>query len=162
LALGASADDARGGVRGFDGLPHRLKPIGTVRGVLCVDDSKSTTPEATAGALAAFDAPVLLLAGGYDKHLDPAPLVAAAAARAKLVACYGATGPALAQALRAAGAREVVSVPTLAAAAAAAFSRAAAGDVVLLSPGHASWDQFRNYEERADAFARACGLADGA
>jgi UDP-N-acetylmuramoylalanine--D-glutamate ligase len=158
LALGATPAAVQEGARAFDGLPHRLKPIGTVRGVLCVDDSKSTTPEAAAGALAAFERPVLLLAGGYDKHADPAPMVAAAAARAKAVLCYGATGAALAAALRTAGARDVVLATTLAEAVEAAWMLAAEGDVLLLSPGHASWDQFRNYEERASEFARAVGL----
>jgi UDP-N-acetylmuramoylalanine--D-glutamate ligase len=159
LALGAPASAVQAGTRAFDGLPHRLKPIGTVRGVLCVDDSKSTTPEATVSALAAFERPVLLLAGGYDKHLDPAPMVAAATSKAKAVLCYGATGPALADAMRAAGAANVVLATTLAEAVEAAWRHASEGDVLLLSPGHASWDQFRNYEERASAFARAVGLA---
>lgn len=158
LEMGASPPSVRAAVRGFDGLPHRLKPIGTVKGVLCVDDSKSTTPEATVSALAAFDAPVLLLAGGYDKRLDPAPMVAAAAARAKAVHCFGATGPALADAMRAAGVARVTLSWTLDEAVALALTGAREGDVLLLSPGHASWDQFRNYEYRAAAFARALGL----
>ncbi len=158
LELGAKPASVRDAVRAFDGLPHRLKPIGSVRGVLCVDDSKSTTPEATVSALAAFDRPVVLLAGGYDKHLDPAPMVAAAAARAKSVVCYGATGASLADAMRAGGAADVALTTTLAEAVAAAFERAREGDVLLLSPGHASWDQFRNYEHRAQEFARAAGL----
>jgi UDP-N-acetylmuramoylalanine--D-glutamate ligase len=123
-----------------------------------VDDSKSTTPEAAVSALAAFREPVLLLAGGYDKGLDPAPLVAAATARAKAVLCYGATGPRLADALRSAGARNVVLSETLAQAMDAAFGLASEGDVLLLSPGHASWDQFRNYEDRAAAFAACLGM----
>jgi UDP-N-acetylmuramoylalanine--D-glutamate ligase len=159
MTLGAPASAVLEGVRGFDGLPHRLKPIGTTRGVLCVDDSKSTTPEATVSALAAFEAPVLLLAGGYDKGLDPAPMVEAAAAKAKAVLCFGATGAALADAMRAAGARNVVLSTTLAEAVESAWRLASEGDVLLLSPGHASWDQFRNYEDRAAAFARAVGLS---
>jgi UDP-N-acetylmuramoylalanine--D-glutamate ligase len=161
FAMGAGLDDVRAGVAGFEGLPHRLKPIGTVRGVLCVDDSKSTTPEATAGALAAFDRPVILLAGGYDKGLDPAPLVAAAAARSKAIVCYGATGPRLVEDLRAAGASRVASAATLHEAVDAAFGLADEGDVLLLSPGHASWDQFRNYEDRAAHFAEATARVAG-
>ena len=156
-ALAVAADPAaiRDAVRGFDGLAHRLKPIGRVRGVLCVDDSKSTTPEAAATALAAFDAPVLLLAGGYDKGLDPEPMIAAAAGRAKAVLCYGATGAALAPRFEAAGIPDVLRIGTLAEAVDQAFVLAREGDVLLLSPGHASWDQFTNYEARARAFAEA-------
>jgi UDP-N-acetylmuramoylalanine--D-glutamate ligase len=120
-----------------------------------VDDSKSTTPESAAGALRAFDAPVLLLAGGYDKHADPAPMVAAAAGRAKAVVCYGATGPSLAERFEEAGVPDVGLVGTLAEAVDHAFVLAREGDVLLLSPGHASWDQFTNYEARARAFAEA-------
>jgi UDP-N-acetylmuramoylalanine--D-glutamate ligase len=154
-AGGASAAAAvHEGVRAFDGLDHRLKPIGRFRGVLCVDDSKSTTPESAAAALRAFDAPVLLLAGGYDKHADPAPMIAAAG-RAKAVVCYGATGPALAPRFEEAGVPDVALVGTLAEAVDRAFVLASEGDVLLLSPGHASWDQFTNYEARAKCFAEA-------
>ena len=159
FVLGASAASVREGVRGFPGLPHRLKPIGTRNGVLCVDDSKSTTPEATVSALAAFERPVLLLAGGYDKGLDPAPMVTAAAAKAKAVFCYGATGARLCEAMKAAGAPRVALCETLAESVEAALRLAGEGDVLLLSPGHASWDQFKNYEYRAAEFARAVGLA---
>lgn len=155
LVLGADVAAIREAVRGFEGLKHRLKPIGRVRGVLCVDDSKSTTPDSAAAALRAFDAPVLLLAGGYDKGSDPAPMVAAAAERAKAVLCYGATGAALAELFEAAGVPDVYRHETLAEAIDQAFVVAREGDVLLLSPGHASWDQFTNYEARAKAFAEA-------
>jgi UDP-N-acetylmuramoylalanine--D-glutamate ligase len=158
MVLGASASAVKDGVRAFDGLPHRLKPICTTRGVLGVDDSKSTTPDSTVSALAAFERPVLVLVGGYDKHIDPTPLVTAAASKAKASLCYGATGPALANALRAAGARNVVLSKTLEEAVEAAWRLASEGDVLLLSPGYASWDQFKNYEYRAAAFARAVGF----
>ena len=154
LVRGVSPEPIREAVRSFRGLPHRLSPVGTFGGVLAVDDSKSTTPEAAALALRSFDAPVRLLAGGYDKGVDPAPLVAAAPGRATEIVCFGGTREALAAALRR-GAPDVplTIVETLAEAVRAAFGRAAAGDVVLLSPGHASWDQFQNYEERGRVFA---------
>jgi len=155
IEAGAAAEAVREGVRSFEGLKHRLKPTGTVRGVLCVDDSKSTTPEAAALALAAFDRPILLLAGGYDKGLDPRPMVEAAVGRARAVLCYGKTGPALADAFRDAGIDDVVLAESLVEAVDRAFVLAAPGDVLLLSPGHASWDQFANYEARAAAFAEA-------
>ena len=155
MEVGASPAAVRDAVRGFEGLEHRLKPIGRVRGVLCVDDSKATTPEAAASAIRAFSSPVLLLAGGFDKGADPAPMVEAAAGRVKAVFCFGATGPALAAAFEAAGVPDVVRADTLGEAVDRAFVLAAEGDVLLLSPGHASWDQFTNYEARARAFAEA-------
>ncbi len=151
--IGTPARAIRDGVLQFDGLPHRLRPIGTYAGALCVDDSKSTTPTATAMALGAFDRPVWLLAGGYDKGLDPAPLVSAAAA-ARGVACFGATREALAEALRAAGVNTIVH-ETLDECIASLARDVDPEDVVLLSPGHASWDQFRNYEARGVAFEQS-------
>ncbi len=154
LLRGASDAAIVAAVRAFSGLPHRLAPIGTFGGILCVDDSKSTTPTAAALALAAFDAPVRLLAGGYDKGLDPDPIVRAAARYAAEVVCFGATREALAAALRqGAPSLRISIVEGLAAAAKGAFARSAPGDVLLLSPGHASWDQFENYEERGRVFA---------
>ncbi len=162
-ACGASVDAIRTAVRSFAGLPHRLRPIGSVRGVRCVDDSKSTTPSATAMALAAFEGRVWLLAGGYDKGLDPAPLVEAAVEHAAGVVCFGATREALAAALSRGGADLLVEiVQTLGEAVEHAFRRAEDGDVVLLSPGHASWDQFENYEERGRVFVQAVRAVDSA
>ena len=82
-------------------------------------------------------------------------MVEAAVGRARAVICYGATGPALAGAFRDAGIDDVVLAETLVEAVDRAFVLAAPGDVLLLSPGHASWDQFTNYEARAAAFAEA-------
>ncbi len=149
-------DAIREATRGFGGLPHRLKAIATVRGVLCVDDSKSTTPDAAITALRSFDRPVLLLAGGYDKGIDPAPMIDAAKGRVRAVLCYGAMGPRLHRLCETAGVPSVLCAD-LDGAVAAGFERAREGDVLLLSPGHASWDQFKNYEERAAQFARLIG-----
>jgi UDP-N-acetylmuramoylalanine--D-glutamate ligase len=138
----------------FAGLPHRLEYVGQVRGAACYNDSKSTTPESCLLAVRAFEgAPGLgrvhLIAGGYDKKSD---LSAVGALSPSLAGLYtiGTTGPAIARAARDAGGtpREC---ETLAGALAQVASCAAAGDVVLLSPACASWDQFTNYEARGDA-----------
>jgi UDP-N-acetylmuramoylalanine--D-glutamate ligase len=156
LVRGVSTAAIRTAVGAFTGLPHRLCPVGTFGGVLCVDDSKSTTPAAAALALEAFDAPVRLLAGGYDKGLDPASIVHAAREYAAEVVCFGGTREALAAALRAgAPSLSVVVTEQLTDAVRGALARSAPGDVLLLSPGHASWDQFQNYEERGRVFATA-------
>jgi len=154
LLRGATDAEITAAVREFEGLPHRLCPIGTFGGVLCIDDSKSTTPMASALALEAFDAPVRLLAGGYDKGLSPDPIVRAAARHAAEVVCYGTTREALAGALReGAPGLEIAVTEHLRDAVRGAIERCAPGDVLLLSPGHASWDQFQNYEERGRVFA---------
>lgn len=137
----------------FAGLPHRLCLIGERDGVRYFDDSKSTTPESTLLALGAFGAEVArvhLIAGGYDKGMDLTPIAQRAGSLAGLY-CIGATGPGLAS--LAAGAEAVFACGTLEKAVEHARRRAKPGEVVLLSPGCASWDQFVNYEARGKAFA---------
>ncbi len=146
-------------VSDFPGLKHRLCLIGEVGRIRFYDDSKSTTPEATLLALDAFTEGgeahrVHLIAGGYDKGSDLTPIAKRAGSIAGLY-CIGATGPALAG--LAAGAEAVFDCRTLEEAVRRARSRAKPGDVVLLSPGCASWDQFVNYEKRGELFAELVG-----
>lgn len=147
-----SREQAHAAAKTFTGLPHRLELAQTSNGVRWFNDSKSTTPEAALLAVRAFDpAPgamrVHLIAGGYDKGSDLAPIGALAASIAGLYT-IGATGPAIA----AGAAGKAIECDTLERAVAAAASRVKPGDVVVLSPGCASWDQFTNYEERGARF----------
>ena len=135
-------------------LPHRLQTVGMLEGVLFVDDSKATTPEAAAVAMAAFTEPVVLIAGGYDKHSDPQAMVKTICRRAKAAVLIGATAGALQQAIGTDG-PVVERAESMEDAVARAAALAEAGDVVLLAPGYASWDMFENYEQRGDAFRRA-------
>ncbi len=142
-------------LRSFASLPHRLEVVPSGRAARFINDSKSTTPEATALAVNAMledgaTGRVLLIVGGYDKGLDPAPLLEAAA-RCAHVACVGATGPLLADRLGSAGVA-AASHQSLKDAFAALAHTAEPGDVILFSPGHASWDQFPNFEARGEAF----------
>ena len=151
--MGIPADDAIAILGRFEALPHRLQRIAERAGVIYYDDSKSTTPEAAMTALGAIETPVLIILGGHDKGSDLRPLAASVARRAKFAACIGATGQTLAKAIAAAGGR-VEHCGELAAAVAACKKRARAGDVVLLSPGCASWDQFVDYRARGEMFAQ--------
>jgi UDP-N-acetylmuramoylalanine--D-glutamate ligase len=155
LAMGNKTDEAiTGALAACPGLPHRLQFVGERQGVRCYNDSKSTTPAAAMLAIDAF-APgsVHIILGGYDKQADMAELAGHAAQRCAGVYAIGATGPAIAEAVTHAGgtAREC---STLDCAVASALETAQAGEVVLLSPACASWDQFENYEQRGDHFAR--------
>lgn len=149
LALGVEPEVVREAVRKFRGLPHRLEFVREVRGVRYYDDSKATTPEATVAALRTFEENVVLIAGGYDKGLPLGKLADEVSSRAKLVLLLGETGLKLAELVR--GPRvEICS--SLEEALKEASSSAVPGDVVLLSPAAASYDTFRNYEERGDKF----------
>jgi len=151
-AAGIGDDAIAGALRSFPGVPHRLEPVGEVGGVRFVNDSKATNTAAARRALTAFDAPLHLILGGSEKG-ELFSGLAGAVAEADVAAVYliGETAPALADALGAAG------VPyrhcgTLGAAVSEADRAARPGEVVLLSPACASFDQFANFEERGEAF----------
>jgi UDP-N-acetylmuramoylalanine--D-glutamate ligase len=130
---------------------HRLARVATVDGVTYWNDSKATNFHAVEAALGGFAAPVLLIAGGKSKGGDLGRFVRRIAPRVRRVFLIGETAPALAAHCAAAGVphRRCAS---LADAVRAAAAEAAAGEQVLLSPGFASFDQFRNYEDRGDRF----------
>ena len=146
-------DDAIGeALRTFAGVPHRIELVRELRGVRYVNDSKATNVAAALRALASFpDAPVHVILGGRGKHEAYEPL--AAAFKPGDVA-YLIGESADADRARPGRRRRSGRVPpgTLESAVAAAASAASAGDVVLLSPACASFDQFRDFEARGDAF----------
>ncbi len=153
--MGVTWDDAQGAVRAFPGLPHRLQLVHERDGVRYFNDSIATIPEAAIKGLDSFPrGKVIQIVGGYDKHLNMSALTTALADRAKAVMTVGALGPELAKQARAAGAADVHECGDLATALADARKLAATGDVVLLSTGCASYDQFTNFEQRGDEFAR--------
>jgi UDP-N-acetylmuramoylalanine--D-glutamate ligase len=151
LAAGATPEGCRAAIRAFRPLRHRLEVLPTGGTVEFVDDSIATTPDAVAAAVASFSRPVILLTGGRDKGLDWAPLVRAAD-RAKAVITYGETGPALHSRIPASQLR-----PTFDAAVRHALEVAQPGDIVLLSPGFSSYDEFPGFDVRGDRFRELVG-----
>lgn len=152
-AIGIDRAEAATALSSFAGLPHRLELVHQSGGVRFYDDSKSTTPRAAVLAVEAFDDParVHLIAGGYDKKID---LTAIAELGSKLAGLYtiGTVGESLAHAAGVHGSKYVLHAETLDVAVPAACERLKPGDVLLLSPGCASWDQFDNYEQRGKVF----------
>jgi UDP-N-acetylmuramoylalanine--D-glutamate ligase len=153
VALGSDPQRAAGALAGFERPPHRCEVVSRAEGVTWVNDSKATNVGAAVRALDHFAAPVIWIAGGRDKGLDFAPLAAVAKGRARVALLLGEAAPALGRALHGRVACEQVS--DLEAAVARARQLAQPGDVVLLSPACASFDQFASFEERGERFRAA-------
>ncbi len=154
LAFGAPATHFAAAIRSFAGLPHRLEYVAECDGVTYYNDSLATTVDATCAAICAFDAPLLLIAGGAAKGANFSALgTAVAAAEVRAVLLIGQEAPRIAAAVQQAGAA-VQCCRDLAQALATARDLAQVGDVVLLSPACASFDQFASYAERGDLFKR--------
>ncbi|HUL97406.1 MAG TPA: UDP-N-acetylmuramoyl-L-alanine--D-glutamate ligase [Usitatibacter sp.] len=143
----------------FAGLPHRVQEVARVGSITFYDDSKGTNVGATVAALQGFDRPVVLIAGGEGKGQDFAPLVPAVARHARAVVLIGRDAPLIEKALGPAQV-PVERAATMEAAVKAALAAAKQGDVVLLSPACASFDMFRNYGHRGEAFAAAARALD--
>ncbi len=175
LALGVPVDAVREGLVSFPALEHRIEPAGEVGGVACYNDSKATNVDAVLKALTAFAPrkPIILL-GGRDKGTDLVPLVDACDAHAQAVVLYGESRVRFQEAFcdaprRAFLRQEGIAVPvhladTMEEALDTALAQAAAGDIVLLSPACASFDEFSCFEERGERFkalvaARAAAAA---
>ena len=156
-AVGVPREARDRALRGFTPPPHRLQTVAVRDGVAFVDDSKATNPEAAIKALTAYDDGVRLILGGSLKGSSFAEL-ATAVANGPVVSVdvYGEAGSQIASALSAARVPHRVH-PHLAEAVSAAAAGAQSGDVVLLSPACASFDEFRDYAERGEVFARLAG-----
>lgn len=156
LACGATPDGVRAGLVSFRPLAHRVEPVATVDGVRYVNDSKATNTDAVEKALATFSGKrVVLLLGGADKGTPLDDFMGVVASRAAAVVCFGAARERFRAALAdAPGASEIdiAEADDLRDAVDVARSLAQRGDVVLLSPACASFDEFSGFEERGDAF----------
>lgn len=155
-ASGISLEAMREAIRGFRGVEHRLEWVRRVRGADWYNDSIATTPERALAALRSFDEPIVLLAGGRDKDLpwrDWADLVTQ---RVNHLILFGEATPKIAAALAEFSGRERPLTTDVRAgleqAVEAAAERAAPGDVVLLSPGGTSYDEFVDFAARGEQF----------
>lgn len=156
--LGVSDDVAVESLAAFKGLVHRLEFVGEVCGVRYYNDSKATTPDAAMTSLRAFDGGVVVLVGGSDKGNSFSEFGRLLAQRAKAVVCMGDTrdkiGAEIRNEMRGSSSPRLSFAEDFAEAMDAARKAATGGDVVVLSPGCASYDWFTNYEERGETFRR--------
>ncbi|MCP4548911.1 MAG: UDP-N-acetylmuramoyl-L-alanine--D-glutamate ligase [bacterium] len=132
-------------LRSFPGLPHRMEDLGELHGIRCYNDSKATNVEATLASLGGLTEPLLLIAGGKDKGGD-FELMARELPQVRRLYGIGEAGPDI---VRAFGARGVVK-GEMKTALDAALEEGRAGELLILSPACASYDQYRNFEKRGD------------
>ncbi len=147
---GVSAEVIRGAVAGFKAVEHRLEFVREVGGVRYYNDSKATNVDAAMKAVGSFAGGVHLILGGKDKDSDYTTLAALLRERVKTVITIGSAAQKIEHQL--AGVVKIERAETLQRAVALAGTLAAAGDTVLLAPACASFDQFKNYEERGRVF----------
>jgi len=145
----------------FKPLPHRLEPVSEINGVRWYNDSKATTPEGAIAALEAFEEPIIIIAGGYDKNIPFDEFGQKIAEKTKAAILLGQTAKKIADSIEKILATKntertikIEIVKSLANAVNLASQIAESGDVVLLSPACASYDMFDNFEYRGQEFIR--------
>ena len=153
LAAGADRASVAAVLREFPGLEHRLEFVREKDGVTYINDSKGTNVGAVMKSVEGFDRPVVLIAGGLDKGSDFSPLAGLFRSKVKLLILIGKAADKIAKAVD--GATETVLAKTLGDAVQLAARRATRGDVVLLSPACASFDMFKDFEDRGGQFKEA-------
>lgn len=156
--FGADFTLAQAALAEFPGLPHRLQRIAEIAGVLYYNDSIATIPDAAVAALESFpNKKVIQIVGGYGADVPVTAMCAALVSRAKAVLCIGQTGPEIADLLEQSplqNAPATYRCGDLATAVTMAKQIAVPGDIVLLSPGFKSYDQFVNFEQRGEEFVK--------
>ena len=177
LLFGVAPEAIRAAAAAFTGVEHRLEPVAVLDGVRFINDSQGTQPDAVIAALRAFEAPVVLIAGGRDKGIDLDELAEVVAERVAAAVLIGETGPDLERRFRGAGLQRiqrassmdeaVTEADALAREALDAVEAVDAGDAgaadrpaarlatVLLSPAATSFDMFKDYAARGRAFKSA-------
>jgi UDP-N-acetylmuramoylalanine--D-glutamate ligase len=161
IALGLSLEQIAAGLRSFPPVPHRYEPVAEIEGVVFINDSKATNVEATLAALDSSDRPLHLILGGSRKGEPFDGLVGPVAAHCRGIYLIGETADQIGQALEPAGLEIMRYCEDLEAAVSEAAGAAVPGEAVLLSPACASFDQFKNYEDRGDSFRRFVEDLDG-
>ena len=151
LAAGVDAESIKRSIYSFSPVEHRLEPVREVDGVLYINDSKATNVDSVWYALESMTRPVVWIAGGTDKGNDYTPLKEFARAKVKALVCMGLDNEKLVRDFTDI-VPKVVSTSSLDEAMRAAVAAAESGDVVLLSPACASFDLFKNYENRGELF----------
>lgn len=150
--MGINYDSISNGLLSFKGIPHRLEFVGEHNSIKFYNDSKATTPESTIVGVNAFETRVIPILGGYDKGMVFNHMAHEIADKIRWAALIGTTATAISKALEKAGVQSAI-FDSLEEAFTGCISHAEDGDVVLLSPGCASYDMFSDYEKRGEIFS---------
>ena len=150
-------EDIAGIASTFIGVEHRIEPVRERNGVRWFNDSIATSPSRTVAGLMSFDHKLIVIAGGYDKHLSFEPLVVPLLEHCKILILTGTTADRIEDAVRShhdfiASGLLILRAPSLKDAIHLADSVASSGDIVTLSPACASFDSFENFEKRGEYF----------
>ncbi|WP_194776542.1 UDP-N-acetylmuramoyl-L-alanine--D-glutamate ligase [Pararhodonellum marinum] len=154
LLAGVSEVDLLIGLGNFENAPHRMEVVEEANGVTFINDSKGTNVDATSYALEAYSQPILWIAGGVDKGNNYEKLMASIAGKVKALICLGKDNEKLKKAFEG-RIPLIMETQVLQEAVEWAWNQAKPGDLVLLSPACASFDLFKNYEDRGDQFKKA-------
>jgi len=154
ITIGIRKEKVREAIQSFEALEHRMEYVSTVRGVEFINDSKATNVNSTWYALESMTKPVILILGGIDKGNDYSVLRNLVKEKVKAIVCMGVDNRKIHEAFQ----HDVplmVNTASAPEAVKSAFHFANRGDVVLLSPACASFDLFKNYEDRGRQFKEA-------
>ncbi|HLP93911.1 MAG TPA: UDP-N-acetylmuramoyl-L-alanine--D-glutamate ligase [Saprospiraceae bacterium] len=154
LLLGADPAKIQQGLNSFETPPHRLEKVAVIKGVTWINDSKATNVDSVFYALQAMDAPTVWIVGGQDKGNDYEPLLKWVKKKVKAIVCMGVDNTKIIKAFKSMK-KPLVETSSAQEAVAQAAKLAEAGDAVLLSPACASFDLFKNYEDRGAQFRAA-------
>ncbi|MDB5275279.1 MAG: murD [Ferruginibacter sp.] len=153
-AVDIRKEKIREALQTFETLEHRMEPVATIKGVEFINDSKATNVNSTWFALESMEKPVVLILGGVDKGNDYSTMKEMVAEKVKAIVCMGADNIKIHEAFETL-VSAMVNTSSAEEAVQAAFHFATKGDVVLLSPACASFDLFKNYEDRGNQFKQA-------
>lgn len=152
ICMGVPMDCIRRALKAFEAVEHRIEFVLERAGVRYYNDSKGTNPDAAIQAIRAMPGPVVLIAGGYDKHSEYDEWVKEFGDKVKYLVLIGETRDKIAECARSYGFNEIMYAEDMAEAVSVSAAYADAGDNVLLSPACASWGMFDNYEQRGNIF----------
>ena len=149
--FGVDILDIKNAIKTFKSIEHRLEYVDTISGVKVYNDSKGTNVDSSIKAIESFNSPIIIIAGGYNKHIDYSAYVKAFKKKGKLMVIMGETSDILVNLCKEEGV-SYIKANDMKEAVDISFDYSSDGDVILLSPASASWDMYKNFELRGEDF----------